>query len=159
MRSGTLAAKRSLARRGLLAALFAVGLVATALLAGITGYLSASSVTGTRTVLEQTPARDAALQLQTPLAAEAAERNEQRESTAALLTDRLSGTHTTAWRTVRIDPLPFSRASPEQTVVLPADVTGEDSLTPGEDSNVVGTDSICRRHRRAAGRLGNSRRW
>lgn len=130
MRSGSLAAKRSLARRGLLAALFAVGLVTTALLSGITGYLSASGVTGTRTVLEQTPARDAALQLQTPLAEESAERTEQLESTAALLDERLQGTHTAVWRTVRIDPLPFTRVSPGQAEVLPTDT----------ESIVVGTD-------------------
>ncbi|HUG50338.1 MAG TPA: hypothetical protein VLZ78_05015, partial [Terrimesophilobacter sp.] len=123
MSSGSRALARARSRAALLAAIAALALVGSFLCTGAVSFLHSSAIAGTRTILTNTPARDAALQLDTQLTQDATAQNEAADR---LLTARVAALHTTVSRTLRTAALPFdqSPARPDstgRTIILGSD--------------------------------------
>ncbi|MGO4691974.1 FtsX-like permease family protein [Glaciibacter sp. 2TAF33] len=126
MASGSLTAKRARARFGLLAAVFAVVLVTSFLLAGISGFLEDSARTGIGTVLAHAPARDAAVQVRTTVSDDP---HAQSTAVEALIRPAVRAGDASASRTLRTGPLPLATPGPERAGSAPLTVVlGSDPL-------------------------------
>ena len=123
MSSGVLWAKRSRSRLGILTAIFAVTLLSAFLLTGTVGFLAGSAVSGVRATLADTPAMDAAVQLQTRLGDDPAH---QSAAADALAADLLAIGDTNWHRTLRADPVAVAAVNRVATTSPKSVILGSD---------------------------------
>lgn len=131
MRAARLVVKRSGTRSTLLLSLFAVVAIAAFLLCGMAGYLAGTADSAVRETLTSGPAKSAAVQLSTRLAAD---NGQQADAVQVLIDDAFTDAEVATYRTVRTNPAAASVDGQATELILLADpgIAEHATLVDGE---------------------------